>query len=417
MMAKPSPCAVAAGWGRSSRHVPYASAMKTFSVLHGLSLTAMAMLLAACGSPSSRVVPEEGPATSPPESADATPGAPVDGGPDRPPSDGGVGSAGGGTADSGPTAPPSSNAVVDIAIGPSHGCALYRNGDVACWGDNTMIGSSASGQTPTPVRVSTIPPGFLASALRAGATGTCALGATGAVCWGPLPSPELASLAAKDVSFSFGHACAVMSTNTVRCWGINSFGQLGDGTTEPRPAVDVPGIAPGADSVSVAQSASCAAAIDGRVLCWGQGYGPTPRDEGIRGAIRVARGRGHVCALTGAGAVACAGANAFGQSGSLDSPPNPTRTVLTGVAQIVAGLDHTCALMAAGDVKCWGDNSYGQVSTNVTKTSTPTDVTGLSGVTRLSATYSRTCALSGSNRVTCWGDSSPAGRPWEIVGL
>jgi hypothetical protein len=82
-----------------------------------------------------------------------------------------------------------------------------------------MIGSSASGQTPTPVRVSTIPPGFLASALRAGATGTCALGATGAVCWGPLPSPELASLAAKDVSFSFGHACAVMSTNTVRCWG------------------------------------------------------------------------------------------------------------------------------------------------------------------------------------------------------
>ena len=125
--------------------------MKAFSVLQGLSLTAMTVLLAACGSPSSerRVVEEEGPATSPSTNADATPGAP-DGGPDRPPSDGGVERAEGGTADSGPTAPPSSNAVVDIAIGPSHGCALYRNGDVACWGDNTMIGSSASGQTPTP---------------------------------------------------------------------------------------------------------------------------------------------------------------------------------------------------------------------------------------------------------------------------
>lgn len=88
--------------------------------------------------------------------------------------------------------------VAAIAIGSDHACALHRDGTVSCWGgnDSGQLGFGTVGTTAT----------FLPTTVP-GLTGVVALSAGGA------------------------HTCALGTDTRVRCWGANSVGQLGIGTT------------------------------------------------------------------------------------------------------------------------------------------------------------------------------------------
>ncbi len=255
-----------------------------------------------------------------------------------------------------------------ITAGGHHTCAL-RSGGVLCWGGN-FVGQVADGTTTnryTPTAVSGLSSGV--SQIVAGGHHNCALTSAGGVkCWGEntagqlgdggggascpsgpavvpcrrtpvdvsgLPSGVSAIAAGGHHADSGGTTtCALMSTGGVKCWGDNSYSQVGDGTTG--------------------------------------GARSTPVDvSGFSGGVKsLAVGDAHVCALTSAGGVKCWGHNDSGQLGdgtTTDrSTPVDVSGLASGVSAIAAGSYHTCAVLSGGELKCWGGNHYGQLGDGTT---------------------------------------------------
>ena len=241
----------------------------------------------------------------------------------------------------------------------------------------------------------------------------------------------------------------MLSTGGVKCWGYNFYGQLGDGTNTDRwrPA-DVSGLISGVVEVSSGDDHTCALTSRGTVKCWGLdnygqlGNGATGGPSYVpvdvvglpSGVVAIAAGASHTCALTGSGGVMCWGSNAQGQLGdgatTDSSAPVAVRGLSSGVRAVVAGMVHSCALLSSGSVTCWGYNAEGELGDGTTGSSTtPVNVLGLahSAVAVSSSTGRQTCALEISGGVQCWGanfsgelgdgttTSSPT--PVDVVGL
>jgi alpha-tubulin suppressor-like RCC1 family protein len=145
--------------------------------------------------------------------------------------------------------------VAAISSGGEHTCAVTTAGGLLCWGANGagQLGNGSVTDSPVPVAVAGLSSGV--AAVSAGWRSTCALTTSGGVlCWGSNEFGQLGNGTVKDshvpvpvvglstgvsaVSVGIGgHACAVTTQGGVVCWGDNTFGQLGDGTTgTSRPA-------------------------------------------------------------------------------------------------------------------------------------------------------------------------------------
>ncbi len=354
--------------------------------------------------------------------------------------------------------------VAAVSAGGAHTCAVTAAGGVKCWGFN-FFGQLGNGTTSgpdcggfcyaTPVDVSGLTSGV--AAVSAGGAHTCALTAAGGVkCWGynglgqlgdgtttnrstPVDVTGLTSGVAA-VSAGFQHTCALTTGAGVKCWGLNSAGQLGDGTnTGPQTCivfagpcstlpVDVSGLTSGVVAVSAGAFHTCALTSGGGVKCWGNnGNGqlgdgqacgffcttPVSVSGLTSGVVAVSAGAFHTCALTSAGGVKCWGWDGNGQLGDGQAcgffnctTPVDVTGLTSGVAAVSAGDEHTCALTTGGGVKCWGHNGFGQLGNGTTtNSSTSVDVTGL--VTRVAAVSAggfHTCALT-TGGVKCWGDN------------
>jgi alpha-tubulin suppressor-like RCC1 family protein len=244
------------------------------------------------------------------------------------------------------------------------------------------------------------------------------------------------------------HTCAVVA-GAMKCWGRNTFGQLGDHTVDDafaavdaRGVRDIVAIAAGGGSnttlptgLLVGTAHTCAVIAGGQIQCWGfNGYGQLGSGSsenafdptlvvGLSGASNVTAGLAHTCALV-AGIVYCWGSNRFGGqlgNGSDQDSLRPTKvTGVAGATAIAAGLDDTCAIVAGGAVICWGYHAKDGREMKA----------GITGATSImSSPGGHSCAIVADGKVLCWGDNTsgqlgdgktspdPTSKPVAVIGL
>ena len=348
--------------------------------------------------------------------------------------------------------PPPKPVFIGVAAGYNFSCALHAGGTVKCWGGNADgqlgNGTTLDSTMPTPVAGLTG-----AIAITAGDSHACALLSGGTVrCWGldqsgqlgdgvPIPGPlqttpvTVAGLVgAIAISAGSDFTCALLSGGTVECWGDNSVGGLGDGTTVGSSSpVPVAGVA-GATSIGAGYYSACAALASGAAACWGdnsQGelgtpacpndtnstqWCPQPRTfvPGFTGTVGVAAANFGSCAWSDR-SVDCWGLNIGGYLGNGGGAaattwgPDPPGAVtgLSDASFVTMGQFHACALTGAGDVECWGQNHSGQMGNGPGSDAyTPVAGGGLASATAVAAGGDHTCAVVAGQTIWCWGSDA-----------
>jgi len=262
-------------------------------------------------------------------------------------------------------------------------------------------------------------------------------------------------------------ACALLDDHSVKCWGRNHYGQLGQGDIENRgdgPSEMGDNLKPinlgagrtalsiGALSVDV-----CAVLDDHTVKCWGfdgggelclgnnsPGGNTLARGDeagemgdnlqrallGSKKAVSIAAGMYHACAVFDDATIKCWGVNSppvlgYGDTNDrgnwLPELGNNLPVVDLGkgrkVKSVVAGVYHTCAILDDDSTKCWGSNFYGQLGygDNVMRggkagemgDSLPVVNLGTGRhATRLALGNSFSCAVLDNNALKCWGQNT-----------
>jgi alpha-tubulin suppressor-like RCC1 family protein len=284
--------------------------------------------------------------------------------------------------------------ITELAAGNSNSCALTSAGTVWCWGDDSAGGLGIG----------------IISANSSSAAPQQVLNTSG-------NAPLSGIIAISDVN----NPCALTNGGNVYCWGANDLGQLGNNSTTnsglPVAVLNSSGSAPLGDIVSIAGAglAACAVNSSGNVWCWGfnsegqlgngtssitavnslpvqvldtAGTGP------LSGIVKVVSESNTFCGLTSTGGVYCWGANSFGGLGAGtaggEAPVglpvavlNPAGTAPLGnIATLTGGEYGACAVALTGDVFCWGDNTYGELGINTTGgfSDLPVQVLGVGGV-------------------------------------
>ncbi len=284
-----------------------------------------------------------------------------------------------------------------LVLGFSQSCALLDPPDangaraLRCWGDNAT------------------------NQLRAGAEPyrTSALSV-----------PDVARV--RELALGREHTCALDDdSDTVRCWGSNSYYQLGSsGTVASSDWVDTSH--PGVEALAAGWLHSCAL-TSGSIACWGDNslvqLGRTPSsqtdrralptavqraadDELVDDAVVIDTGAVRSCSLVEGGQAVCWGLVSPG----LASPVQATAGgPIAPANQLEVGGEgyyfHACVRLEAGTVACWRDNSAGQLGTSLPASArnTAEDVPGLTNIIDLAAGARHTCALEASGHVQCWG--------------
>ena len=234
-----------------------------------------------------------------------------------------------------------------------------------------------------------------------------------------------ANAAPKAIATGYQDNCALFDNNTIRCWGNNDAGQLGDGTTDDRATpITVSGIS-SATAITLGGASTCTLLDNQSVMCWGSnslgrlGDNTTTNRTtpvsvvGISTAIDVGTGK-VTCIVLADKSIKCAGRNnQFGMLGigSMNGDPNPVPVSVSGISTArsvhVGGGDSVCAILDNKTMECWGRNTYGTLGDNTTTDRyAPVSVSGISNATAAVIGGVHTCALLDDGRIMCWGANS-----------
>ena len=245
--------------------------------------------------------------------------------------------------------------------------------------------------------------------------------------------------AATSIEAGGAHACAVLASGHIGCWGEGEQGELGNGKHRiANTPVEVSGIG-NAAQVSSGGWFTCAALSSGHVDCWGdddwwetgiEGGKEECKFErttvivcnrrpveirGISDATQVsasdAAEQSDACALLSTGHIDCWGDDSAGQLGNgtieYNGVERPVEVQgISNATEVSAGSDYTCALLSTGHVDCWGDSNRGYIdkeSPEYSTSLTPVEIPGISEATDVSVGGDVACALLSSGHIECWG--------------
>ncbi len=314
-----------------------------------------------------------------------------------------------------------------------HGCAIVEGGKLKCWGQATF------------------------GALGDGIGND--LGDVPGEMGDKLPFVDLGvGRTAKQVIAAVWTTCAVLDNNAAKCWGWNGNGQgdkndRGDQPGEMGDALKVIDFGPGRTvlQIGIDNSHACARLDDNTVKCWGQqaegnlgngkpgfdAVGDAPGEMGDklptvdlgvgRTAKRVSVGARHSCAILDNDKVKCWGSNMQGQLGLGDTnnrgdAPGEMGDALPYVdlgagrtaVQLVASYFHSCAILDDDSLKCWGGGSFGALGQGDTNSRgdgpgemgdalKPIDLGMGRHAIKVAPGANYVCALLDNHKVKCWG--------------
>ena len=327
--------------------------------------------------------------------------------------------------------------VSSVALGSRHSCALRKNGEVWCWGNNQsgQLGDGTRQSRSTPARVRDLP---RAKDLAAGGDHSCAISEDEHVfCWGRGARGQLGNGGSDDklvptpVATPVAHALALGAEHTcmigdllpareeklggitrkyaranVFCWGANDAGQVGDGSRIDRAKPTA--VAIDLDLAQFNARGQRTAGMHGRhIVLWGAGVDRPTELDSVGGVNQIALGGRHICAELLSNGTWCWGQNDRGQLalGTVGgSEPDPRALTDSPFGFLRAGADFTCI---AGHGKCAGDNSVGQLGDGTVETSGELKqiAVGSAGVHNLWAGDRHICAEIDfpERKIVCWG--------------
>ena len=321
---------------------------------------------------------------------------------------------------------------IRVDVGIDHSCAIDRDHALWCWGDGYggRLGTGSSSSEGSPVRVE----GSGWTDVSVGSEHACALKGTAVSCWGSNVYGQLADPTVGDrttpnaapgewrqIAAGDGFTCLLDVDDDITCFGRNSDGQLGDGSTRNNRIGTALGRAGTWTAIAAGRDHVCAL-DDGALWCWGENrHGEVPTDE--NGAVaslprqyidvdlvwtKLALGAQHTCAIDDDHRLYCVGADAhdeLGQGTSSATRGEPAE-VAGSWTEVALGTGFTCAVSTEGEVGCWGRNDQYQLGDG---TGQPRQTPGIVSrigeaiVDLVAGTYTA-CARGTSGGVRyCWG--------------
>jgi alpha-tubulin suppressor-like RCC1 family protein len=289
----------------------------------------------------------------------------------------------------------SANNVVttQISAGSTTTCAIRTGGAAYCWGDNTYgqigDGTTTAHSAPTPV--------------------------SGDYDWAQIATQE-------DANAPTATTCGITTAGAGYCWGANTYGQVGDGTTSQR---TVPTLISGGHtwaSIAVGWMDVCGITTSRAAYCWGdnlvgengngtftQNTSPVAVSGGLLWSS-LSVGFSTTCGVTTSNVGYCWGSDSNGQIGdnSTTGESNPT-AVGGGLSwsQIATGQNNSCGFTTSGAGYCWGYNGFGELGINsLTDAHTPTLVNGGYTWAQMSVGGFTSCGVTTAGAGYCWGDSA-----------
>ena len=278
----------------------------------------------------------------------------------------------------------------DVAAGQDRTCAVLSDGTAKCWGQYLAPGDTTSHGTPQTVA-------------------------------------DISDAASVSIGSNGQTVCFARTNKGIKCLGENSAGQFGNGLTADSTTLMSVANFPAAykgDAIAIGRNHGCAL-DEGDVRCWGNNsykqigtdstntnYTVATQISGISSATAIWSGDNHSCATFADKSLKCWGANNKGQlaTGSIVSTvsnlsADPETTLLTGVEDVGLGSAFGCAVLTGGAVKCWGEAHKGQLGNNNDSSTqaTPVSVSGLTTGSKVAVGYLHACSLTTDAKVYCWG--------------